>query len=461
MPNMNPLSQVSPQPRTDQSTPFQSALQNAAETKGSEIIFETEDGRSEVIHLAPDDQVGLETLQKAQNFKTSQASISVELSNGTSVSIPVSSLTKDKLIEALKQAPQNLNPELQADFAQSAARLIQTIRQPTPGAATPAQPAEPAPLPTAPKSLQNPEALQALVDASRNALKDDGKIGSAKEINQLVNAAMQDGEITQEESEFLNALGDGKSSELVKNLKDVNFDSTQLSFGTPAAKKGLIASHVSKEVELRHTREAHLLSEAKQQLIKQVPESIRKQYGITEAALEEWMKTGQPTIDLEALAGSFNQKQQNTFGPLQMLLVFGRSVNEMRQKQGQMSAEDIKASETDFNRLEMQAVAKWEEYNYQPFVQLKGEAAKAEKDYQEVDKESKKAATALEALTKSGAPPAQIEAAKQKVQKLSGQARDLLFTAKEKNAQAKAIGQILYQDVRLKQRDFLIKQGKV
>ena len=141
------------------------AKQAAGQRTGSEAIVQREDGVFEVHTLESiselDTAAGAH--QKSQAFDQDvsfgnagqapkpdqqiqalpKAHLSVQLSDGSSVMVPVTALSKDKLIAALNQAPQNLSPELQADFARSAAPIISALRGSAPNSLGPSAPAAP------------------------------------------------------------------------------------------------------------------------------------------------------------------------------------------------------------------------------------------------------------------------------------------------------------------------------
>ena len=109
--------------------PLKQASQTAAATKGSEIIVQDKSGKPQIFTLDLNDHVQLQNLAKTHGGKNTKALISIELSNGESVLINTEGLTKDKLLEALDRATNQVKPEIRSDFVKSAAPIIETIRK--------------------------------------------------------------------------------------------------------------------------------------------------------------------------------------------------------------------------------------------------------------------------------------------------------------------------------------------
>lgn len=134
MPNLpSRLHFANPQLATNLSPSSRHNLEQASALKGSELILESPNGASQVLSLDLKQPQNLAALGQALNQTSFVALVDLELPNGESVVLDLDKLSKDKLIAALNQAPNNLSPELRQQFIASATPIIQTIRGlPTP-----------------------------------------------------------------------------------------------------------------------------------------------------------------------------------------------------------------------------------------------------------------------------------------------------------------------------------------
>lgn len=226
---------------------------------------------------------------------------------------------------------------------------------------------------------------QELLEAAREATTSDGVVEGQTDTEALAKAMLADGKVTDGEQQFINAL---TNQELVTEINQADFDPSNLNFedipSTPqttltrevnqAARNHLRTSHVN-QWNVNQVKTAIFTGNEYTNNQPGISIGVREAYGITRENIVAWER-GETAIEgpfagktlaevTEQMANDMSLDSQNLYGSVKLLSQLGRAINSDRLHEGELTAQQVQASNATLDSADQMVGQKWEQYHAQ------------------------------------------------------------------------------------------------